>query len=98
LVVETQQIEKGTLKIATPINCFSDCNNVLRKGDKESGVTLTKIRDKDLLKSVVFLTGAALLRYGASKIHHLYSIPEVIPQQEPSPRKVNKLPMEVITV
>jgi hypothetical protein len=31
LVVETQQIEKGTSKIATPINRFSDYNNVSRK-------------------------------------------------------------------
>jgi hypothetical protein len=69
LVVETQQIEKGTLKIATPINHFADYNNVARKRDIESGVTLTKSRDEGLLK-YFFLTGAALLRYGASKIHY----------------------------
>jgi hypothetical protein len=28
LVVELQQIKKGTSKIATLINSFSDCNNV----------------------------------------------------------------------
>jgi uncharacterized membrane-anchored protein YitT (DUF2179 family) len=55
LVVEIQQIEKGTLKIATPINHFSDCNNVSRKQDKESGVTLTKSRDQYLCKSVLFV-------------------------------------------
>ena len=41
-VVELQQIKKGTSKIATPINRFSDYNNASRKQDKESGVTLTK--------------------------------------------------------
>jgi hypothetical protein len=38
LVVELQQIKKGTLKIAKPINRFSDCNDVLRKPFPESGV------------------------------------------------------------
>jgi hypothetical protein len=46
LVVELQQIKKGTSKIATPINRFSDCNNVSRKQYPESGVPWTEIRDQ----------------------------------------------------
>ena len=44
LVVELQQIKNGTSKIATPINRFSDCNNVSRKEDEESGTNLMKSR------------------------------------------------------
>jgi hypothetical protein len=54
LVVETQRIEKGTPKTATPINRFLDYNNVSRKQDKESRGTLTKSRDEAFLKSVLF--------------------------------------------
>ena len=46
LVVELQQIKKGTSKIATPINRFSDCNNVSRKQYPESGVPWTETRDQ----------------------------------------------------
>jgi hypothetical protein len=48
LVVETQQIEKGTSKIATPINSFLDYNIVSRKQYKEYRVTLEKSQDEDL--------------------------------------------------
>jgi hypothetical protein len=39
LVVETQQIDKGTSNIATPINLVLDCTNVSRKQDTLSRVT-----------------------------------------------------------
>jgi hypothetical protein len=56
LVVELQRIKKGTLKIATPINRFSDCNNVFRKQFPESGGPLIESRDQKLFKLFLFVS------------------------------------------
>jgi hypothetical protein len=56
LVVDLQRIKKGLLKIATPINRFSDCNNVLRKQYPESRVPLTESRDQKILKTFLFVS------------------------------------------
>jgi hypothetical protein len=83
LVVELQQIKKGTLKIATPINRFSDCNNVSRKQYPESGVHLTERQYQDIFKSVLFVSNRrCIVEIRCFENSSLLSIPEVIPQDE----------------
>jgi hypothetical protein len=62
LVVELQRIKKGTLKIATPINRFSDCNNVFRKQFPESGGPLIESRDHKAFKTFFVCFQQALHR------------------------------------
>jgi hypothetical protein len=83
LVVELQQIKKGTSKIATPINRFSDCNNISRKQYPESGFPLTETRDQELFKSVLFVSNRRrIVAIRCFENSSLFSIPEVIPQDE----------------
>jgi hypothetical protein len=83
LVVELQQIKIGTLKIATPINCFSDCNDVSRKQYPESRVPLTECQDQEILKSVLFVSNRRfIVGIRCFENSSLFSIPEVIPQDE----------------
>jgi hypothetical protein len=83
LVVELQQIKNGTSEIATPINRFSDCNNVLRKQYPESGVPLAKSRDQELFKSVLFVYNKrCIVEIRCFESSSLFSISKVISQDE----------------